>query len=322
MMTPSLSTDTDAPTVLATSSAGPTRESERIDSLDVLRGFALLGILVMNVQSFGMPSSAYLIPNAYGDLGGANFLVWLVGHLFFDAKFMAMFSMMFGAGIVLMSERAHNAARPSVGIHYRRMGLLLAFGLIHAYGIWYGDILTFYALCGMVVFWVRRWPALRLAIAGVLLITIGSAFHVLTGLSASASPEMVEALREGFGGSDEAVAHELEAYRGPWLGQLGIRASEAAGFQFFLFPFLFFWRISGLMLLGMALFKFGFLSANLGNRSYSITALIAGSIGLITVGLGACGTFRKIFGPSTSSASARSLIGSAAWRSLSCGCHS
>ena len=64
--------------------AGPTLDRERIHSLDILRGFALLGILVMNVQSFSMPSSAYLIPNSYGNLEGPNLVVWLVGHLFFD----------------------------------------------------------------------------------------------------------------------------------------------------------------------------------------------------------------------------------------------
>ena len=135
--------------------AGPTRDRERIDSLDTLRGFALLGILVMNIQSFSMPSSAYLIPNSYGDLEGLNGVVWLIGHLFFDLKFMAMFSMMFGAGITLMSQHRDAAGSPVLGIHYRRMTLLLFFGLIHAYFIWYGDILVSYAICGMVVVWAR-----------------------------------------------------------------------------------------------------------------------------------------------------------------------
>ena len=69
---------------------GPVTESERISSLDTLRGFALLGILVMNIQSFAMPFSAYMNPTNYGDLHGMNFAVWLVGHLLFDQKFMSM----------------------------------------------------------------------------------------------------------------------------------------------------------------------------------------------------------------------------------------
>ena len=83
--------------------AAPVSQTERIASLDVLRGFALLGILVVNMQGFAMISAAYFNPTAYGDLTGANGLVWLITHVFCDQKFMTIFSMLFGAGIVLMS---------------------------------------------------------------------------------------------------------------------------------------------------------------------------------------------------------------------------
>ena len=80
----------------------PVDDTERINSLDVLRGFALLGILVMHIQAFSMVGAAYMNPTAYGDLTGANYWVWYVSHLLFDQKFMALFSALFGAGIVLM----------------------------------------------------------------------------------------------------------------------------------------------------------------------------------------------------------------------------
>ena len=134
---------------IQTANPQPTHDRERIDSLDILRGFALLGILVMNIQSFGMPVNAYLIPNSYGDLDGINGLVWLIGFLFFDLKFMAMFSMMFGAGIILFTDNRDARKQPVLRVHYRRMFLLLLFGLIHAYVIWHGDILVAYAICGM-----------------------------------------------------------------------------------------------------------------------------------------------------------------------------
>ena len=86
--------------------AAPVDESQRLVAMDVLRGFVLLGILVMNIQSFAMPIAAYINPTAYGDLSGANLYVWIVSHVFFDQKFMAAFSMLFGAGVVLMTARA------------------------------------------------------------------------------------------------------------------------------------------------------------------------------------------------------------------------
>src|SRR3989442_233127 len=88
---------------------GPVAETERIVAMDVLRGFALLGILVMNIQSFAMVGAVYDNPTAYGDLNGANFLVWLLSHLLADQKFISIFSMLFGAGIVLISQKAETS---------------------------------------------------------------------------------------------------------------------------------------------------------------------------------------------------------------------
>ena len=82
-----------------TKQATPVAPSQRIVAIDVLRGFALLGILIINIQSFSMPWAAYFNPTAYGDFEGANFLVWYVTNLLFEAKFMTIFSVLFGAGI-------------------------------------------------------------------------------------------------------------------------------------------------------------------------------------------------------------------------------
>ena len=99
--------------------ARPAAEKERILSIDVLRGVAVLGILPMNIQYFAMASAAYWNPTAYGDLHGANFVVWLASHVLCDLKFMAIFCMLFGAGIVLMTERAEAAGRRAAALHYR-----------------------------------------------------------------------------------------------------------------------------------------------------------------------------------------------------------
>ena len=162
--------------------AGPVVQTARIDAIDVLRGFALLGILLMNVQSFAMPQAAYFNPTAYGDLEGANRNVWVAVRMLADQKFMTIFSMLFGAGIVLMAGRA--AARGDARrVHYRRMGWLLVIGLLHAHLLWSGDVLFLYAVCGMLVYPLRRLSPGRLIAIGVGLLAVASAYSVGSGLS-------------------------------------------------------------------------------------------------------------------------------------------
>lgn len=281
----------------SSSHGGPTKGRDRIDSLDTLRGFALLGILVMNIQSFSMPASAYFIPTLYGELNGANGLVWLLGNLFFDLKFLAIFSILFGAGIVLMTQHRDAAGQPVISVHFRRMILLLLFGLGHAYCIWYGDILAFYAVCGMLVVWVRRWPAHRLALAGAALVTVGSLVFIITGLGVRFIPEVAEGIRAEYTPSGDQLSEEIEAYRSSWSTHFPLRLTEALTFQLGAFPFMLFWRISGLMLLGMALFKWGVLSASHSVRFYLRMTLTGCALGLPLVALGAYWNYRQDFDP-------------------------
>ena len=173
--------------------AVPVTIAERHEAIDLLRGFAVLGILVMNIQSFAMPFAAYFNPTALGDRGPADFAVWLTSHLFFDQKFMTIFSMLFGAGIAIMTSRVEaRGGRPAL-LHYRRMFWLLVFGLIHAYLIWYGDILVLYAVCGSVAYLFRRFrPAVLLTI-GLLVLSVGSLIMVLGSQTISQAPPEVTA---------------------------------------------------------------------------------------------------------------------------------
>ena len=111
----------------------PVSSSERIRSLDVLRGFAVLGILIMNIQSYAMIEAAYLNPTAYGDLTGLNKRTWIFSYIFADQKFITIFSILFGAGIILFSNRATATGRKAAGLHYHRTAWLLVFGLMHVY---------------------------------------------------------------------------------------------------------------------------------------------------------------------------------------------
>ena len=259
---------------------GPVVEGARIDSIDVLRGFALLGILVMNIQLFAMPEAAYYNPTAYGDLEGANLYVWLGGRLLADQKFMTIFSMLFGAGIVLMTSRA--AARGETRrVHYRRMGWLAVIGLLHAHLLWAGDILFLYAVCGMLVYPFRGLSPGRLLALGTATVAVAAA--IFAGLQASLPSWSEEALAEvtlGAWQPTRAIMDEtLATYRGGWLEQLPVRSASALGFETFLLVIWGLWRAGGLMLIGMALYKLDVFSARCSQRFYAsliAAALVAG----------------------------------------------
>lgn len=243
---------------------GPTAPGERIVALDVLRGFAVLGILVMNIQSFSMVGAAYFNPTAYlwGERYDANYWMWLVSHVLADQKFMTIFSMLFGAGIVLMWERAEARGRPFLGLHYRRMGWLIVFGLLHAHLLWYGDILFIYGVCGLLVVLFRKLRPRTLIVLGLLSLGVTSAIYVAMGLSLPYwPPEALQDFLRTWQPPAEVVAEELAAYRGGWLQQMTHRVPSALMMETFIFAVWAGWRAGGLMLIGMALYKLGVFSA-------------------------------------------------------------
>ena len=135
----------------------PAAPAQRIVAIDALRGFAVLGILIMNIQMFAMINQAYMNPSAFGSLEGAHGWVWALSHALADQKFMTIFSILYGAGIYLITRKIELKGGKSAGIHYRRTLWLLFFGLVHAYLLWHGDILVTYAVCALVIFLFRRF---------------------------------------------------------------------------------------------------------------------------------------------------------------------
>jgi len=265
------------PTPLST----PTPEPERIRSLDVLRGVAVLGILVMNIQSFSMIGAAYMNPTAYGDLEGVNFLVWLGSHLLADQKFMTIFSILFGAGIVLMSDRLNRTGAKPAGRHYRRMAWLAVFGLLHAHLLWFGDILFSYAICGMILFPLRSLsPRIHFIIGAAMLVVPSLAMSAM-GLSLPFWPESKVAVQMAeWAPGAEKISEELATYRGGWFQQFPHRSELALQFQVFFFPLFAFWRAGGLMLIGMALYRWGVLSAQRSGMAYGRMVGIGLVVGL------------------------------------------
>ena len=266
----------------------PTAGGERIETLDVIRGFAVLGILLMNIQSFAMIGSAYLNPTIVEGHEGAGYIVWYLCHLLADSKFISIFSMLFGAGIVLMANRQTDRGLRAWPLHYRRMFGLLVIGLVHAYALWYGDILVPYAICGALLFPLWRLSAGWLLVVSMVLFFFGAVVVVFFGWSMSllSEAELAEVM-SSWQPSAELIREEINAYRGPWSKQFAHRAESALMMQSFVFPTMIGWRIGGLMLMGMALFKLGFLSGERSKRALAATVLIGLGVGLPMIAMGA-----------------------------------
>ncbi len=146
----------------------------RITNLDAIRGVAVLGILPMNVVSFALVASAYANISAPGTETLLDWAIAIVGEVFVDQKFMALFSMLFGAGIVLFYERARSKAQHPVWLSLWRNFLLLVIGLLHGL-IWEGDILALYAILAPVLLILRRLPSW-------LLLALGAGVYALSPL--------------------------------------------------------------------------------------------------------------------------------------------
>jgi uncharacterized protein len=266
--------------VTDTGTIAPVRD--RIAAIDTVRGVAVLGILAMNVQSFAMIGAAYFFPTAYGDLTGANHVVWLLSALLAHRKFMTIFSMLFGAGLILQWHRAGPAIAAGArfaGLWYRRMFWLLVIGLVHAYALWYGDILVAYAVCGCLIYPLRRLSAGWLVVLGLALLAVGSGLSVLAGVSAPHWPQAsLDQFTAGWQPAPAKVAEEVAAMRGGWLAQNQVRVPASLFMQTFVFVFSTVWRASGCMLLGMALMKGGYLTGGRPRayRSWIVVALAVG----------------------------------------------
>ncbi|AJP74546.1 hypothetical protein TS85_14680 [Sphingomonas hengshuiensis] len=139
-------------------------------SLDIVRGVAVLGILLLNIVNFAMPEAAYVNPRAYGGWHGADLVAYLINFVLFDGKMRGLFSFLFGASMLLVIDRAHAAGRPAARVHFARMAWLLLFGLAHLWLVWRGDILVHYALIGMIAFTLRGMRVERLLALGITLV--------------------------------------------------------------------------------------------------------------------------------------------------------
>lgn len=284
--------------------AGPVSAGERLICLDALRGIAVLGILVMNIYAFAMPFPAYNNPLLMGGTGSLDIGTWFVTHILFDQKFMSIFSMLFGAGLVLMMDRAESRGVAFGPIYYRRTSWLLLLGLLHGYLVWFGDILFHYALVGMIIFLFRKASSTVLITVGcsilpvTLLINFASSFYIEDLQSQVVELQQIESAGEEldetqqkklqewneiqpfFAPSDVDIQNEVDAYKGSYVDVLVHRAPFVVFMQLNLTLVFVLWRVGGLMLIGMALMKLGVLSGERSTRFYRRMLLWSYGLGL------------------------------------------
>ncbi|MFA8433005.1 MAG: DUF418 domain-containing protein [Marinifilaceae bacterium] len=273
----------------------PLRLNERIEVLDVLRGFALLGILILNILFFALPFSSFSNPTVFGDLTGLNLRVFQFTHIFGEMKFMSLFSILFGAGVLLFIHRLDGKGLTGTQFHVRRMWWLLLFGLIHAYLLWFGDILVAYSIVGFLVYMLRNSSNRLLIWLFCLFFFIPVIIFYLLGTAMNYAPDSVyqEALKE-WRPSFEVLSREVDIYQnGSWWDIFMKRIPLTIQLQVVGFMLMSFWRIVSMMILGMLLFRNGILTGQKSKQFYLVLAIAGISIGTLISGYGLHLDFEK-----------------------------
>lgn len=284
--------------------SGPTRGRERILSLDVVRGVALFGILLMNITVFGLPM-AYSDPTVYGGATGANLWAWIVATVGFEGTQRALFSILFGAGLVLLTSRLEAAGRTDAAdIFYRRALWLVVAGVIHAYVLlWIGEILYYYGVTALFLYALRKLSPralLTIAAAGLVLNAGWNALDTYTATQKSQKAEAAQGVLDDGGELTEEQQGDLdawedlvgetkpsqtlldatiEAHRGSYVDVFLLQAPFVAKFESWSL-YRHFFDIFSLMLIGMALFKLGVLTLEQPSRVYWTMMLVGYPLGL------------------------------------------
>jgi uncharacterized protein len=266
-------------TLSETGSLKPIKTIERINSLDVIRGIALLGILLMNINGMGLPFS-YSDPTIAGGADGLNLKVWIVNNMLFEGTMRGLFTLLFGAGVILLTSRLekNGAGITTADIYYRRILWLLLFGIINVYVLlWNGDILYPYALFGLMLFPFRNASVKKLFLFAGILISVGILWDISDyhnklriqkeGTEIQALKEQEKVLskkqEETLGEwekikikhSPEEVAEEIEKMHQSYFKVMLAKVKENQFMQTW-FPYRIWpWDILSFMLIGMAFFK-------------------------------------------------------------------
>ncbi|MBB3910921.1 DUF418 domain-containing protein [Sphingomonas desiccabilis] len=264
--------------------AAPVLGKIRIQALDVIRGLAILGILAVNADGFAAPQSASLRPTMwlYPNEGWTAVSYWIMDTLFHE-KFLIIFSMLFGVSLFLVGGDGTDQRKGR--LLARRLGILFLFGMLHGFGIWWGDILSLYAVTGFLMFFCRGWQPKVLMGVGAALYAAMALSAIPTAAYPNASPS-VRTAAEAARIPDPVAVMERKAMtrerlveaKGSWAGAYRLNTREylnvLSGYPS-LIP-----QTLALMMIGLSLFKSGFLAGESSNRRY-VTVIAIGYTALL-----------------------------------------
>jgi len=253
----------------------------RYPALDYIRGFAILGILIVNAPAFGWPLEVYMNPaRATIPLSAADRDTWWVVHTFFESKCLTLFALLFGVSLCLVSQKDDPRAPVPRTVLFRRLIWLSVIGVVHGAAIWVGDILLMYGLCGLFFAYAiglktphpLRWGAIGWAIGGLMAVGAG---HILSFLPR-------EELGEALSGSDGlSFMQSLSLMRGDVLSSLHgnfIMWATSIFAQITVFAP----KVIGLMMIGLGLFRLGYFEAR--RTGVHVASVVAGAVALTVIG--------------------------------------
>ncbi len=282
----------------------PIKLTDRIQSLDIMRGIVLFGILLMNINGMGL-ARAYGDPTVSGGATGWDLYTWITTNMFFEGTMRALFSLLFGVGMFILLDRLEKkgAGINAANIYFRRLAWMLVFGLIHGYLLlWIGEILYDYALMGFLVYSFRNMAPKKLILVAFFLFAAGTLW---TWSEYKKDVKFLEdvALVAVYKATGKPLTKELKTADEKWQKQVDDRSpagveeyntnmhkgyfhvvgflaprntnyNEHDPYRYDAFDVL------SMMLLGIALYKLNVLSSKKSYRFYLIMALIGYGIGL------------------------------------------
>ncbi|MGB4839589.1 MAG: DUF418 domain-containing protein [Saprospiraceae bacterium] len=282
----------------------PIEHSERITALDIMRGIVLCGILLMNINGFGL-AEAYSDPTVSGGATGWNLYTWITTNMLFEGTMRALFSLLFGVGMFILLDRMgkRHAGIKGADIYFRRLMWLLLFGIIHGYLLlWSGEILYNYAIMGFLVYSFRNLTSRDLVIVAIILFSIGGIwnyFEYKGNVKMVEQAEMATAYKaEGKEltkdmkdaektwqeilerRSPESIATTNEGMTKSYLSALAIVAPSTMHWKSYGLYRYDVWDILSMMLLGIALFKWNILSGEKSVKFYAIMVVLGYLVGL------------------------------------------
>jgi len=241
---------------------------ERNVTLDFVRGIAILGILLLNISAFGLPKAAYLNPAWYGEITRSDAWTWAILDLFAQVKFLTLFALLFGAGLQILLKRGKRWIQS-------RLTLLVILGFIHGLFLWDGDILLAYGLVGLICWRMIRdaQDVKSLFNTGVMLYVIGIGVLLLLGIISGGTTN-----RSWIPG---AASLQYEQY---WKLKGGVEAisnrADMLGDNLLALGAQYGWQLAGMMLMGAALMRTGWLRGEFSLRHYRLAG-----VGLVLLGV-------------------------------------